>query len=277
MTTENKIALPAPKGNGNVTVTPKAAKPAKVATTRSSTPMPVIKAKAPKLSRTQKEKNRLAEIGLTPAKTIAFKPSEMVAMDSATASRNILQLRSIGSKAKALAHKTACGILLHYVATGDWSKMTALHEVIGEVYGGAKQRAFRDWVGCFSTVKYDDKKKTFFDSVKGQGADAKRFTLAAIDGATADSDTSDKGALNQPFYSGAFGDQPDHVFDFESYMAGVVKRLTREMELRAELIAKKQKAKANKIDIDEKRVNAVLGLAKTLHIPLETAKPAGNA
>lgn len=240
---------------------------------RSSTPMPVISAKA-----------KVEKVELPKMRELAYKASEMKPLDSKSADANIRLLRSTGAKAKRLAHSTACGILLHYVATGDWSKLTMLDMAIGEVFGGAKQRAFRDWVGTFSTVEFDPKTRrvdgklgSFRDTVKGQGADAKRFTLLAIEGATKDSPVKDQGALNHAFYSGSFGDQPDHTFDFEKAFAAFAQRIQRELNLRNELIEKKQKAKAKKIDIDEKQANAVLNLAKTLHINLESAATAGNA
>lgn len=290
MATANQTPRVAPKANGNATAAPKAkAKRTRVAKNKSATPGIDQNVKT-----ATKAKPYVNELGvldkLAPQATAAFKASDMKPIDSATADKNIATIRMTGNKTRRLAHVTAVGILLHYATNGDWSKLTKLDSAIGESISRQMQRGFRQWVARFSTVQWretkDSKGKLTFagyvDSVKGEGMEAKRFNLTgdkSIDEKDADKRLDREGALNNPFWSRNFGDtEPrDHTFDFDKEFARFAARILNEYERREKLLKEKNKRAANKIKVDEKEVNAIKSLAKTLHIKLAEATPAGNA
>lgn len=290
MATANQTPRVAPKANGNgATVAPKAK--AKRARAAKGKPTSGTNQNVKMATKTKPYVNELGILDkLAPQATADFKASDMKPIDSATADKNIATIRMTGNKTRRLAHVTAVGILLHYATNGDWSKLTKLDSAIGESISRQMQRGFRQWVARFSTVQWretkDSKGKLTFagyvDSVKGEGMEAKRFNLTgdkSIDEKDADKRLDREGALNNPFWSRNFGDtEPrDHTFDFDKEFARFAARILNEYERREKLLKEKNKRAANKIKVDEKEVNAIKSLAKTLHIKLVEAAPAGNA
>jgi len=133
----------------------------------------------------------------TPAKLP--EPSKLVAMDAEAADRNIKLIGTSGKKLKELVHATACGILLHYVATGDYTRLIRLYAAVQESMGAQMAGKLATWVETYSTVKTNDKTGSafaFIDSVKGMGMNAKKFDVSALD-----PEGKPVGAAHVPFWN----------------------------------------------------------------------------
>lgn len=181
-----------------------------------------------------------------------FTRREFSALDDAKVQANINKLYAAGKNARIIAHITACGILLHYVETGDYTKLIALRDAIGAAMSKSLSARFVEWVVKYSSLKWrpdegtgKDKKPGGFYHVKNSD---KVFHLE---------DTSKpddkggavviKGAINKPFYS--FDRETDakpHAYDFQTAMADFVKRL------HAELALKERATAAGNTDVEVK-------------------------
>ena len=107
-------------------------------------------------------------------------PKVLKALTTTEADKNIRLIQTSGKKTQLLIHTTACGILMHYVNTGDYTPLIRLTEATREALGTAMMGRLIDWVEKYSTVKWNDKNKHYFDSVRGMGMEAKSFTLSQM-------------------------------------------------------------------------------------------------
>lgn len=195
------------------------------------------------------------------ATKIVYKATDIKAIDLATAEKNILAIRQTGTKLRRLAHVTACGILLHWQEHGDWTKLINLASAIGDTMSKRMQTGFYEWVEAFSSLKYN-KEKGRFDNVAKDGQ--KLFNLTGIADAPADS-LALKGALNQAFYDGTFGDRPAHSFNFEDALKTFLERVEREMKRKIEA----DKREAKRIVVDHEQVKRLEVFAKSMGVTLE--------
>lgn len=134
-------------------------------------------------------------------------PDKIRELSSDEADKNIATIRSSGMKVKMLAHTTACGILKHYENTGDYSRLIRLHVAVAETFGSAMATKLAAWVSTYSTVKWnvkgvEDSKGVnqggnYFDSVKGDGMEAKKFHISFINSETNKQD----GGAHIPFWN----------------------------------------------------------------------------
>jgi hypothetical protein len=268
----NANRIPAAVANGNVPSPEKAAKAAKGKARGGNVKpgTPVIAAKKSKPATWITDGNALIkEHGKV------FVLADMKAMNNADADKAINQIRKSGSALKTMAHKAACGILLHYVQHGDYTKLEGL---LSAVMAGMSRRMANglvDWVKAFSSLTYNvDTLK--FQHPKG----ANRYFHLTGDATAKEGTPHSKGALNLPFYGTGYGDAPEpHKFNAEDYIAEAIQRIVKKLE--AEFAKKNAETtsarEAKRIKVERDHIKALEGVAKTLHIKLETAAPAGNA
>lgn len=244
----------------------KAVKPAvkRVASTRSATPASPAEVVAD--IKWDKQAQLDAKSG-----TLIFDTQKMKALSNADADKAIAQIASSGKSLKRLAHTTACGIMLHYVEHGDFTKIHRLLAVVQNAMSRRMATGLVQWVEHFSSLKYDKDAKVFRHTAKAD----RLFNLNGDKDADPESDKA-KGAGNIAFWSGNFGDQPPHVFDAEAYIATSIKRMveTLEREMKRKLEAK-NKVDAKRIKVDHDNIKALQNVAKNLHISLADT-PAAN-
>lgn len=220
---------------------------------------------------------------------IKFDRSSMKALDNGAVDSNIEKLYGFGKSARSIAHVTACGILLHYVETGDYTKLIPLRMAIAKVFSNSMAARFSEWVMKYSSLKWrdpvpakDGKKAvegTFYH-VKGGN---KLFNLE-------DTSTPDgvggaiqhAGAINKPFYSfDRVSDGNVAEFDFQKFMEDVAKRLHRELKRKADATAKHDKKTLKAVHIEQEQVEAFDKLATRFGVTIpkmDAATPAaGNA
>jgi hypothetical protein len=196
-------------------------------------------------------------------------------MSNADADKAIVQIRKSGSALKTMAHKAACGIMLHYVEHGDYTKIDGLLSAV--MVGMSKRLAngLTEWVQAFSSLQYDEKTMQF-SHPKG----TKRFFHLTGDPTAKDGTWHNKGALNHAFWSGSFGDKDDKpfAFDAEKYLEEALQRIVKKFD---DMLAKKFDEKtpakiAKRIKIDRDHIKAIESFAKAQHVKLTHATPAAN-
>lgn len=201
------------------------------------------------------------------AKPRVFTAKEIAMVSNAEMDKAIVGIRKSGATLKATAHKTICGYMQHYVKHGDWTKLPAFLSAIRDAMSLRMANGLVKWVVAFSSLQYDESTRQF-SNVKGQ---TRYFHL------TGDANSENKwhkvGALNNPFYSTAFGDDKPHAFDAEKYIAKTLQNmldtLAREAKRRETAIAEKRKADANRIKVQPVQIDAVKGMAKMAHVKLD--------
>jgi len=212
-----------------------------------------------------------------------FARKDISGLDSDAAQANIEKLLSVGKNARVIAHVTACGILLHYVETGDYTKLIPLRNAIAKVFSNSLAARFSEWVMKYSSLKWrdatgtgKDKKEGHFFHVKGSD---KRFDLEdtskpdGVGGAIVV-----KGAINKPFYSfDRVSDGKVHTFDFKKFMEDATKRLHAELERRTKAAEAGDKRAMKAIDISPEQVSAFDKLATTLGVSVKAAQATATA
>lgn len=256
--------------NGNIPAPEKAAKAAKgKARGRDVKPATVAEQKT-KPNNWVKDGNALAK-----EHAKVFVLADMKAMNNADADKAIVQIRKSGSALKTMAHKAACGILLHYVQHGDYTKLEGLLSAVMVGMSRRMANGLVDWVKAFSSLTYNaDTMK--FQHPKG----AERYFHLTGDAKAKEGTPHANGALNIPFYGTGFGDAPEpHKFDAEAYIAEALNRIMKKLdaEFARKIDEKTSKSEAKRIKVEREHIKAIEGVAKTLHVKLETAVPAGNA
>jgi len=241
----------------------------KMATTKAMS----LKSNAPKVAAATETSSALAD---PMAHTFARK--DFAGLDSDAAQQNIEKLLSVGKNARVIAHVTACGILLHYVETGDYTKLIPLRNAIAKVFSNSMAARLTEWVMKYSSLKWrepstgKDGKKVDGNFYHVKGSD-KLFTLE---------DTSKpdglggaiivKGAINKPFYSfDRVSDLKVHTFDFKKFMEDATKRLHAELDKRSKAAEAGDKKAAKAIDLTPEQVAAFDKLATSLGASVKPA------
>jgi len=212
-----------------------------------------------------------------------FARKDIAGLDSDAAQANIEKLLSVGKNARVIAHVTACGILLHYQETGDYTKLIPLRNAIAKVFSNSLAARFSEWVMKYSSLKWrdatgtgKDKKEGHFFHVKGSD---KRFDLedtSKPDGAGGAIVV--KGAINKPFYSfDRVSDGKVHTFDFKKFMEDATKRLHAELERRTKAAEAGDKRAMKAIDISPEQVSAFDKLATTLGVSVKAVQATATA
>lgn len=191
----------------------------------------------------------------------AFVSGDFKAINNSDADKAIASIRKSGMALKRQAHITACGIMLHYVEHGDYTKLDLLHDAIREAMSKAMAKGFRDWVIEFSSLTWNDDEKRFRHT---RGAE-KTFQLHG-DANAPDESNANKGAMNIPFYSGSFGDK-EHVWDFDTAFAKFIETARREMKRKTEASAKE----AKRIKVSPEQITALEKSAALLGVPVKAA------
>lgn len=243
------------------TVTPKAEKPVKETKRRAAVAKVVTKAAT---TVSEGERDTLDTVKLPTFVTGDFK-----ALNNADADKAIAAIVRSGVGLKKQAHVTACGILLHYVQHGDYTKLDKLHDAISVSMSRAMANGFRLWVVEFSSLTYDKDAKRFRHA---RGAE-KTFQLTGDPTADADSHAFN-GAMNSPFYSGDFGDKVPPAYDFDAAFAKFMETAQRHLKA-AEEATKASEKRRHKVTPDQ--ITALERVAKTLHIPLKADTKAANS
>lgn len=83
------------------------------------------------------------------AETFNYREIPNIAADKA-----IKEIRTKGKSLRKLAHETACGIAIHFVIHGDYTKMQSLRDAISEGIGKNMANAFADWTEKFTTCHF---------------------------------------------------------------------------------------------------------------------------
>lgn len=187
----------------------KAAKPAKVAATKTKAATWVTNG------------NDLAK-----EHAKVFVLADMKAMNNADADKAIVQIRKSGSALKTMAHKAACGILLHYVEHGDYTKLEGLLSAVMVGMSRRMANGLTDWVKAFSSLTYNTETMKF-QHPKG----ASRYFHLTGDATAKEGTPHSKGALNIPFYGTGYGDAPEpHKFDADKYLEEAIQRIVKKLE-----------------------------------------------
>lgn len=179
--------------------------------------------------------------------SLALPPVEKLsALSSQEVESRLKTIQKSGKAVKMLVHTTACGILMRYVDHGDYSQMIKLHAATKEALGTGAANKLAQWVSTNSTVKWNDKETWYYDSVKGDGKDAKKFHLSLIDTET----NKNIGAAFRPFW-----DMPaqDNVVEYNMFkmMVDFFERLQRSFKA---IEDKKAKGIASQSLVDDFKV-----------------------
>lgn len=200
-------------------------------------------------------------VGYQAMGAIAFNLKSIKPLDSQAADLAIAKLAKAGMSVRKIAHETACGIILHWQAHGDYTKLTKLFFTVEEVMSKAMARGLAEWAKEFSGGQL-----FFFENDPERGQEkirqfrqkkgANREFNMTGDAQAEENTNARTGAFAVPFYSGSFGDKPVHQFDFDVYMQKVVDTIQREVLRLAE------PKKGDKININMDKANSVLETAK---------------
>lgn len=177
--------------------------------------------------------------GFEPSKAIDFQNiKSFKAIGPAEADKLLSGIRGRGRAIKIELFKIACGVLMHYETTGDWSRLYNIRRTVREVLGQSVANAFVDWVAKYSTVgnngKSSDDDFRFIDTVKGEGMGAKRFNLSVIDNDTG----QEVGAMHEPFWNMERVAGPKSAVDFAKLMTDFIARAERLLNERTGVDAK---------------------------------------
>lgn len=97
----------------------------------------------------------------TTTKVVKAIKYDFVALDAKAADKAIKSIATRGKALKKYSHEVAVGLLMHYVAHGDYSKMLPMADAVKVAFTGNARTAFIEWVVLNSSLGWDKEAETF--------------------------------------------------------------------------------------------------------------------